>query len=345
MTQSTPDLCKSVQHNCNIADARNAGDYTLCVYLLKMREYFRWERGYSCAAKLPQEEIGQWLREREDLWESLEDQDFQKLSIDQTEIDPFDSESINRLLVAKGQVYSAGYGANGKPHFFLGTLERRESFNGHTILVAADECARDLTAPPAMSLFDTIFIRRESLRRFLWEKVQEWRWNEHPNAMARALAHYPFDEDLEKALDLMTDHELEAVLLHEIGEIQAEHELGPNWRNLLAQLPRSRSELLLRAVRDHLADAISTLPELIRREDEASLHFYMANLSAIRKDLFPSFVVAYEEWRNSGNLNALRSLMPKAKSHWSGLARRVLKIEPSQDFGKKLQCLVESATL
>lgn len=41
-------LIKTVQKNCDIADARHAGDYTLCVYLLKMREMYRWEQGISC---------------------------------------------------------------------------------------------------------------------------------------------------------------------------------------------------------------------------------------------------------------------------------------------------------
>ncbi|HKJ07631.1 MAG TPA: hypothetical protein VKA76_00940, partial [Gammaproteobacteria bacterium] len=45
-------LCAKVQKNCHISDARYAGDYTLCIYLLKMREYYRWEKGYSLDASL-----------------------------------------------------------------------------------------------------------------------------------------------------------------------------------------------------------------------------------------------------------------------------------------------------
>ncbi len=37
-------LARAVQTNCDIADAHHAADMTLCVYLLQMREYFRWER-------------------------------------------------------------------------------------------------------------------------------------------------------------------------------------------------------------------------------------------------------------------------------------------------------------
>jgi len=345
LDQDSTRLCVAVQHNCHIADARHAGDYTLCVYLLKMREYFRWERGYAYEARLPQEEIGQWLREREALWERLESDDFQPLRVDDVDHDPFDAEAINRRLAPRGYVYSAGYGANGKPHFFLGRLESREEVDNHRILVSADECARDLAAPPAMSLGNTIFVRRESLRRYIWEKVQEWRWHEQPNAMARALSHYPFERDLALALEQMTEHEMQAVLFHEKGEVYAERELGPRWKAMLAQLSQTRAELMMRAVRDHLADSISTLPELIRLKDEASLHFYMANLSALRKSIYPSFGVAYEEWRGTGRLAPLLRLVQKARGHWSSLARQMLELDASDDGPRRLECMVEAAAL
>ena len=37
-------LSDTVQLNCHISDARHAGNYTLCIYLLKMREFYRWEK-------------------------------------------------------------------------------------------------------------------------------------------------------------------------------------------------------------------------------------------------------------------------------------------------------------
>ena len=60
-----------MQRNCDIADAQHGGDYTLCVYLMKMREYFRWEAGLPFNARLPKDEVGEWLTAREGLWESL----------------------------------------------------------------------------------------------------------------------------------------------------------------------------------------------------------------------------------------------------------------------------------
>ncbi len=42
LTDMQQELISQVQHNCDISDANHAGNYTLCIYLLKMREYYRW---------------------------------------------------------------------------------------------------------------------------------------------------------------------------------------------------------------------------------------------------------------------------------------------------------------
>jgi hypothetical protein len=213
-------LTDAVQYNCDVSDARHGGDYSLCVYLMKMREYFRWEQKLPYGARLGKDAVGDWLAAREERWEDLEDADLRPLSINGHEFDPFDAEAINRRLGDDGLVYSSGYGHRAKPHFFLGRLEQRVSRGGYTVYVAAGEYARDLTAPPAMTLGNSIFLRRESLRRMLWEKLESWRWNRPDNALGRAFACYDFDGDLEGSLDAMTDREIDNALLHEQGEVR-----------------------------------------------------------------------------------------------------------------------------
>jgi len=56
------------------------------------------------------------------------------------------------------------------------------------------------------------------------------------------------------------------VLLHEIGETEAGKLLGTQWKDMLNDIPRSKTELQMRTVRDHLADCLSTLPSLIEEE-------------------------------------------------------------------------------
>ena len=335
-------LCETVQKNCDIADAHHAANYTMCVYLLKMREYFRWENGYSYNDSLPKEEVGNWVLEREHLWESLEKENFIPLSIDGKKFDPFDTENINKALAPKGYVYSGGIGLRAAPHFFLAKLESKEVYNDFTMYVSADECARDLTAPPAMTQGKNVFIRRESLRRLIWEKFQEWEWHKYENAMAKAFSYYEFEKDVDSALEKMTDNELEAVALHEIGEFISTLELGDRWQEMVINLPRSRTEIMARAVKDLLADCLSTLPGLIENYNPASLHFYAANLVTMRKELFPSFQSAYISWVETNNLKPLKKLVAKGVKHWSDLAYKMLESyeKEKKDWQPKLERLV-----
>jgi len=213
-----PDLLealrKAVQHNCHIADARHAADLGMCTYLLKMREYFRWERGLGFSDRLPADEIGDWLTLREDHWEGLLQSDFCDIAIEGERFDPFDADAINDRLEPLGLVYSGGLVGNGKPHFFLAHLESVLTPDPDmSIRVSNRELARGLSAPPAMTREQNIFLRREALRRYLWERMEIWRWQSPRNALAKAFASYDFAGDLEGALDGMSDAQKKATLL------------------------------------------------------------------------------------------------------------------------------------
>jgi hypothetical protein len=340
-------LQAGVQHNCHISDARYASDLALCVYLLKMREYYRWEMGYSYGTALSRADIGDWLSRREQLWESLEDKDFVPLEIDGRSYDPFDSESINGALAGHGLIYSAGYGAKSKPHFYLARLESDLSRENFRIYVSAEEYARDLSAPPAMSHRGEIFIRRESLRRMLWERLEEWRWNQPDNAMGRALQCYDFEADTERALEQMTETEIQTLVLHEIGEVRAGEILGESWREMIAALPRSRLELMARAVRDHLADALSTLPTLLERAHPPSLHFYFANLSGMRKQTYPGILDAYRYWVEYGDTSRLLDQIGAGREHWLQVARELIDLHDSRvkTAWRDMESLIEQKQL
>jgi len=324
-------ILSNIQTNCNIADAKYAGNFTLCIYLLKMREYFRWEKGFGYSSNLPQSEVGEWLVEREELLNDLEDKEFNCLKINNNEIDPFDTETINQYLVPNGFIYSAGLGQQSKPHFFLGELEEHKTHNGYNIYISNKEYARELSAYPAMSIGSDIFIRRESLRRMLWEKLETWRWNKPKNAMERALQFYDFDNELESSLDEMTSVEIETTTLHEIGEIEAGEILGSAWQELLVSLPRCKAEIMLRAVRDHLADSLSTIPGLINNNQSASLHFYFANFALMRKELFPSLLEKYQHWLDTNDNTAILEYAIQSKTHWLSIAHNAIEMNQQDD--------------
>ncbi len=315
-----------MQRNCDVADARHGAEFTLCTYLMKMREYYRWEQGLPFSAHLPKQAVGDWLSAREQRWDDLAEADYAELAIAGRCYDPFDAEGINRALSPRGLIYSGGLGYGGKAHFFLAELERSEELDGFSVYVAGRELARDLAAPPAMMREGRVFVRRESLRRLLWEKLESWRWSRPDNALGRAFACYDFEGALEQSLERMTDTELEMVLLHEIGEFRAGLALGDGWNRMLLAFAHTPLELMLRAVRDHLADCLSTLPALLERGQPESLHFYIGNLSHMRREIFPSLESVYRGWLDSGDLEPLRLLARQGREHWEGLAGQMLAL-------------------
>jgi len=336
-------LVNTVQKNCHISDARHAGDFTLCIFLLKMREFFRWENDIPFSCTLTKEEVGAWLQEREGLWSDIESDAFESLPLEGRRLDPFDAEGINRELIPRGYVYSGGYGRFSKPHFFLGSLLKKEKRAGYTIYISACEYARDLEAPPAMLQGKTIFVRQESVRRYLWEKFEEWNWNRKNEAMERALECYEFNVDKNSALERMTENETEAMILHELGEGLAGEKLGEAWHKMLSDIGRSKAEIMIRAVRDILADCLSTLPALMAANNNASLHFYFANFSGMRKHLFPEAITAYKQWVVDQNMDGLRQLVLHGQRHWLDTARTLLSLyhKKGTDAGVDIEALLD----
>src|SRR3989344_1212838 len=336
-------LVNAVQKNCHISDARHAGDFTLCIFLLKMREFYRWENDIPFAHDLPKSDVGAWLQEREHMWSDLESNAFEPLPLEDRALDPFDTETINRELIPRGYVYSGGYGRFSKPHFFLGTLLKKEQRHGYTIYISSCEYARDLEAPPAMLLGNTIYIRQESVRRFLWETIEEWRWNRKNLAMERALACYAFEIDAPTALERMTENETEAMILHELGEVLAGEKLGQEWRKMLTTFSRSKTEIMVRAVRDILADCLSTLPTLLASDNNASLHFYFAHFTGMRKHLYPEALEAYRRWATADDHQALSVMVESGQRRWLETARAIMNLfkEKGEHAGTAIENLLE----
>jgi hypothetical protein len=293
------------------------------------------------------DEVGQWLNGREQLWDALENNAYSALEINGKMIDPFESRQVNAEINSEGLVYSGGYGMHGKPVFFLAELEQMQILDDYTLYISSRELARDLAAPPGMTQDRCVYIRRESLRRFIWEKFEESGWHKNDTALTRALACYDFKNSAEESLERMTDNEVDTVLHHEIGEIKAGQLLGEEWEQMLAALPRSQAEIMARAVRDNIADAVSTLPKLVERENASQIHFYFANISSMRKMLFPSLIDAYQSWLQNKNIALIKRLINPAEQHWIKTAKSLIKLH--QKYGNEcpphMEALIKSSYL
>ncbi len=320
-----PKLYETVQKNCHISDSIYAQDYGLCTYLLKMRELYRWEKKLSFTAKLPQQDLGEWLMAREQLWETVAQEPFTDLPIADQYYDPFNSTAINQVLLPQKLVYSGGYGYFCKPIFFLGRLQQHNWQEGLEIFIVADEYVRELTAPPAMSQGSTIFIRQEAVQRTVWETLEGWQWQKTENHFTKLLETYHVHQDLEAALAKITQDKIESLINHEIGEVYAHHLLGEDWENMLIELSGSKAELFARAVRDNLADCLVTLPRLIELTSTTTLLLYFANFKGIRKTLFPALIKAYQQWlTDNNNLTLLKQVIEEGQNHWLNTAQSLL---------------------
>jgi hypothetical protein len=95
---------------------------------------------------------------------------------------------------------------------------------------------------------------------------------------------------------------------------------------MLAALSRSKGEILARAVRDLIADCSTTLPALVRSDAQASLHFFFANYSGMRKQLFPELAAAYRQWLAGGPIRALAHTAAAGAARWLDIAGQMLRL-------------------
>ena len=325
MTEARAVLVAAVRENCAISDARHAREMTMCTYLLAMREYYRWERRIALGTPLARPEVGAWIVAREAEWTALEDADYRPLPLDGALVDPFDVAAVNEALVPEGLVYGAGIGRFGKPQFFVAELARDERRGGSRVLVAGREHARDLDAAPAAMRGDTIYVRQESLARLLHEKAEAWAMRQSDGALKAALDAQGFDSDRAAALERMVADETETLILHELGECEAAAMLGPAWERSLCDLERRRASAFMRAVRDHLADCLVTLPALVERDARASIHLWAASLDGLRRELFPRSLAAYRAWRDGDGGAALLATAAAGAAHWRAVCAEVLE--------------------
>ena len=344
LTSDQKELVEQVQFNCDISDANHAGDYTLCIYLLKMREYYRWIHSLDFDDQFDADKMAQWLRAKEQAWDEVADEPFRPIRLNGDEFPPFETRAINDRLFEQGLFYHAGIGQKAVSHFFVAELAEQSVEDNVRISITGREYARDLTAPPALSTADEIIVRQESLQRMCWERYQEWNWSRLDNPMGTALSYYPFDDDVPQALAQMVATEQQTLVQHEKGEMQISREYGQQWPEMMLNLLGTRAELLARSVRDHLADCLHTLPFLARQENPAAIHFYFANLTYMRRELFPSAMQAYRDWTGHSDPRPLIELAARAADHWRDTLTSILEIHRrnTENRGAEIVALVEN---
>jgi hypothetical protein len=305
-------LASQIKHNCNISDSRYWGFYSPCGLLLRLRNLYKIEKGLSLREKIEKDRVIEWIGEREELWKKISFLDFMPIEVDNRKFRPFDIKGLNTVLCEKELFYGAGYGDFLKPAFLLAEISKKIKIGRYTIYILNRELARDLSSHPAMLQGNTIIARQETMKYFLWDKLEEMRAKKFDDTLSNAFSEYGISKDVIKKLspdtleDLVvkiSEEELFSCIHHEIGEASQRKFLGRWWKDLVVNLPYGRTELFIRSLKDILADTCTggMLEYIIKRQKKGSLGFYLVSLGGYRRVIFGDIVTAYNEFIRTGD--------------------------------------------
>ncbi len=301
-------LTRQVLNNCEISDAQHAGLYSICGLALRLRDLYKWEKGLRPWIEKDSSEILDWIADKEELWERLADNKYSDLTIGNKHYDPFDTAKINAVLEPQGLLYGAGYAFSLKPTFFLAPIKNKDHSSGYSVYTLERELARDLLTLPVLSQDNLILLRTDAAGLYIWDRIAFIKKSGRP-ALEFALQHCGLKEQnpeaLRQHLPRIVAAQTDNFIYHEIGEMK-DSTFDPHiWRELIAAFPHSPVELLVRAVKDLLADTNrhGTLSHLIKDRNSAALGFYVAFQDGLIKELFPELRAAFRdftkllEWR------------------------------------------------
>ncbi|RPJ75868.1 MAG: hypothetical protein EHM15_02920 [Desulfobacteraceae bacterium] len=321
-------LAREIRRNCDISDARHAGVFSICGLALRLRDLYRWERGLDPWEEGDPAALLEWIGAREGLWDTLADADYGNLMLAEREFEPFDTEAINARLEPEGMLYGAGYARGLKPTFFLARIERRQQVQGVTLYLLGRELARDLLTLPAMTQGRTILMRQEAARMALWDTIV-YAAPSAKRALAVALDACGISDHRPAAIRPHLGRLLgvqEKILIgHELGELKALGFERSAWRQMVAAFSGSRVEILVRRVKDLLADTDphGTLARICRRRDLAGLALFVALADGLSRAYLPRVFAAFERVREPRGWQLLAAAVADGHRELCRLAEHV----------------------
>jgi hypothetical protein len=311
------NLIEQIRHNCSISDCRYAGTYSVCGLALRLRDLYKWEKGLEPWVEKDSSVVLEWIGEKEEEWDKLEGQEFKGITVAGETFDPFDVEGLNAVVTPLGLFYGAGYVQGLKPSFLLAELAETRQVEGSPVYVLGREHARDLLTVPALSQGNSILIRKESAKLFLWNLIFFLK-KSSKEALRFALETYgvPYHhpQALKENFARICEDEVETYIYHELGELRDTDFDREAWRDIVAAFPHSIMEFFVRAVKDILADTNEhgKLRYIIREKKAASFALYAAFLDGLRKMLFPELADAFKIFQSTHHWE------PVEEARWSG---------------------------
>jgi hypothetical protein len=329
--ENAPALADQVRRNCTISDARFAGSYSVCGLAMRLRDLYKWENALPPYEEHDAQQVLDWIGRKESLWEDLHQAEFTDIAIDGDSIDPFDTEAINRLIAPLGLYYGAGYAHGLKPSFFLASVETQTTVRGHTVVTLGAELARDLLTLPALIQNQSVLLRQAAVGLYVWDQMLYLNQSGRP-FYNFALANCGLGEkDVQsprRCLSHVIAAQVDTFIYHEIGELSDTCFDQGIWRDIIAALPHTPVELLVRAVKDMLADTCheGALHRIIQARSKAALGFYGAFLDGLGKKLFPEIRAAIMDFMHDGDWNAVTERVRAVYRKAADLARSITAV-------------------
>lgn len=313
------DLIRQVKLNSNISDAKFWGSYSICGLLMRYRELYRNEHALMPWDVIDHKEVSSWIHERETLWKKLEDLELQKIVIRGGVYDPFDVNSLNARLRAAGLIYGSGYGMFNKPTFFIARLEAVRDLFDYPVHYAGSELCRDIASTPAMLQGRCIYVRREIILSFIWDRFQELKANRFGFLTEMMFSHYGIGRPDEACPELfakirrLAADVAELFIMHEAGEAY-EDEYSGEWHEMLGEGCGKATELFLRAIKDIRADTspLGPLRAVTGAKNLPLLGCFVALMDGIRREIAPEIREAFQVFSHSMD--------------WSGIERARLAV-------------------
>ena len=343
LTIDVANLVSQVQHNCDIADVSSGSVFSLCGFLLRLRDHYKWEHGLNPWEEPEPADLLEWVEAREEKWLAMGQESFQPLAVGGGEYEPFDLDAINDHLRPQGLVYGAGYVAGMKPSFLLAEVVESRCVGSLRIDTVGRELSRDIFATPAMRQGDQILARRSAMLFLLWDQVLEMRPSAR-SALDYALQQYGLDlgalrrspKELGPGLHEVAASELAAWIYHEIGEAREDVFGGALWQEIVATYANSPVEILARVLKDILADTHpdGLLGHIIGCGLQSSLGFYVAFLRSFSRMVFPEIRQAFERFVPEPDWSIIEQARRQGRKRVLGLARELAAIhEAGRDRG------------
>ena len=306
-------LISQVAANCELASSHQAGSFSLCGLLMRLRLLYKWKHGLPPWKEPEPEAVLAWVADLESTWDEREGEAWQELRLDGLCLDPFDAEQVNPHLQPGGLAYGAGLCRGLAPTFFLGELCDVRQEGDITIFVLDTELARDLDGTPAMRQGKVIYARRQCLAYYLWDRLAD------PTQQGHRFLKAGWSSPETSLCDLLKDPErhqgvwenlvsgeLEAIIHHELGEAR-EESLAQALPAILARFPQTPLEQWIRALKDALAEVneAGRLRYLISGQRLSSLALMLAFQPGFYPLLLPELEPAFQELTTSGNWDVI----------------------------------------